>query len=54
MQGNWWEAIAQWLAEQCAEKIGCHDDGSHPCSEDCVECWIRQAGKEVGREENHD
>ena len=51
MQGNWWETIARWLAEQCAEKLGCWDvDGAHPCGEDCVDCWIRRAAKEVDGE----
>lgn len=42
-----WEAIAKWLARECAEKIGCSDEGSHPCWEDCTGCWIRKAVKEV-------
>ena len=45
------DLIIQWLAEQCAEKIGCWDaSGAHPCGEDCVDCWIRRAAKEVDGE----
>jgi len=47
---NKWEAIAWWLAEQCAENVGCSDEGCHPCEEDCAECWIRRAAKEIENE----
>lgn len=45
------DLIIQWLAEQCAENIGCWDvHGAHPCGEDCIDCWIRRAAKETGQE----
>ena len=45
------DLIIQWLAEQCAEKLGCWDvNGAHPCGEDCIDCWIRRAVKEVENE----
>lgn len=50
-----WALVAGWLARQLSEMHGCWDDeGSHPChadgggeEEDCVDCWIRRAMKEV-------
>lgn len=47
------DLIIQWLAEQCAENIGCWDvHGAHPCGEDCIDCWIRRAAKETGQEKS--
>ena len=46
-----WELMARWLAEQCAEKIGCHDEGNHPCILDegfsCGLCWLAKAERET-------
>ena len=46
-----WELSARGLAEECAEKIGCHDEGSHPCILDegfsCGLCWLAKAERET-------
>jgi hypothetical protein len=47
-----WRAVAERLAQMCADLVGCCFDEERTCPEgqNCSSCWLNRAVRETARE----